>query len=123
MSNSGNSDTPTVVLVHAAFADGSGWQGVYKQLTEAGHRVAVVQNPTISVEGDVAATNLVLDAQSEPVILVGHSYGGVVITRRRGLIPTSRRSYTSQRSHRTPQPLQFNRAQSSTRWKAGVSSS
>ena len=80
MKDSGNSDTPTVVLVHGAFADGSGWQGVYKQLTEAGHRVAVVQNPTISVEGDVAATNLVLDAQDEPVILVGHSYGGVVIT-------------------------------------------
>jgi len=82
MSNSGkgNSDTPTVVLVHGAFADGSGWQGVYEHLRKDGHRVAIVQNPTISLEGDVAATKLIIDAQSEPVILVAHSYGGVVIT-------------------------------------------
>ncbi|MDX6593991.1 MAG: hypothetical protein QOJ13_3187 [Gaiellales bacterium] len=70
----------TVVLVHGGFADGSGWQGVYDQLKKDGYNVAVVQNPTISLEGDVAATKMVIDAQSEPVILVGHSYGGVVIT-------------------------------------------
>jgi pimeloyl-ACP methyl ester carboxylesterase len=70
----------TVVLVHGGFVDGSGWQGVYDQLKSDGYTVAVVQNPTISLEGDVAATNLVIDAQSEPVILVGHSYGGAVIT-------------------------------------------
>ena len=73
-------DTPTVVLVHGGFVDGSGWKGVYEQLKKDGHNVAVVQNPTISLEGDAAATNLILDAQDEPVILVGHSYGGAVIT-------------------------------------------
>ena len=75
-----DSDTPTVVLVHGGFVDGSGWQGVYEQLKKDGHSVAIVQNPTISLEGDAAATNLILDAQDEPVILVGHSYGGAVIT-------------------------------------------
>jgi pimeloyl-ACP methyl ester carboxylesterase len=70
----------TVVLVHGGFVDGSGWQGVYDRLEDDGYTVAIVQNPTISLEGDVAATNRVIDAQSEPVILVGHSYGGVVIT-------------------------------------------
>ena len=74
------SDSPTVVLVHGGFVDGSGWQGVYEHLKKDGHNVAVVQNPTISLEGDAAATNLILDAQDEPVILVGHSYGGAVIT-------------------------------------------
>ena len=74
------SDTPTVVLVHGGFVDGSGWQGVYEHLTKDGHSVAVVQNPTISLADDAAATNLILDVQSEPVILVGHSYGGAVIT-------------------------------------------
>ena len=74
------SDTPTIVLVHGGFVDGSGWQGVYEHLKKEGHNVAVVQNPTISLEGDAAATNLILDAQDEPVILVGHSYGGAVIT-------------------------------------------
>jgi pimeloyl-ACP methyl ester carboxylesterase len=71
---------PTVVLVHGGFVDGSGWQGVYQQLKNDGHNVAIVQNPTLSLAGDVAATNLIIDAQSEPVILVGHSYGGAVIT-------------------------------------------
>jgi pimeloyl-ACP methyl ester carboxylesterase len=70
----------TVVLVHGGFVDGSGWQGVYSLLKKDGYRVAIVQNPTLSLEGDVAATNRVIDAQSEPVILVGHSYGGAVIT-------------------------------------------
>ena len=70
----------TVVLVHGGFVDGSGWQGVYDQLKKDGYSVAVVQNPTLSLEGDADATRRVIDAQSEPVILVGHSYGGAVIT-------------------------------------------
>ena len=70
----------TVVLVHGGFVDGSGWQGVYSILRKDGFSVSVVQNPTLSLEGDVAATKRVVDAQSEPVILVGHSYGGAVIT-------------------------------------------
>jgi pimeloyl-ACP methyl ester carboxylesterase len=69
-----------VVLVHGGFVDGSGWQGVYKLLKEDGYSVKIVQNPTLSLEGDVAATNMIIDAQSEPVILVGHSYGGAVIS-------------------------------------------
>jgi pimeloyl-ACP methyl ester carboxylesterase len=69
-----------VILVHGGFVDGSGWQGVYNHLTKDGHSVRIVQNPTVSLEGDVAATKLIIDAQSEPVILVGHSYGGVVVT-------------------------------------------
>jgi pimeloyl-ACP methyl ester carboxylesterase len=69
-----------VVLVHGGFVDGSGWQGVYDALTADGHRVAVVQNPTLSLEGDAAATRLVIDALDAPVVLVGHSYGGAVIT-------------------------------------------
>ena len=70
----------SVVLVHGGFVDGSGWQGVYDHLKKDGYNVAVVQNPTLSLKGDVAATNMIIDAQSEPVILVGHSYGGAVIT-------------------------------------------
>jgi pimeloyl-ACP methyl ester carboxylesterase len=70
----------TVVLVHGGFVDGSGWQGVYNVLSKDGYNVKVVQNPTLSLEGDVAATKRVIDAQGEPVILVGHSYGGAVIT-------------------------------------------
>ena len=70
----------TVVLVHGGFVDGSGWQGVYSLLKKDGYNVAIVQNPTLSLEGDVAATKRVIDAQDEPVILVGHSYGGAVIT-------------------------------------------
>src|SRR5213595_1071484 len=69
-----------VVLVHGGFVDGSGWEGVYGILKRDGCKVSVVQNPTLSLEGDVAATKLIIDAQSEPVILVGHSYGGAVIT-------------------------------------------
>jgi pimeloyl-ACP methyl ester carboxylesterase len=71
---------PTVVLVHGGFVDGSGWRGVYDRLKADGHHVSVVQNPTLSVDGDVAATKLVLDDIDGPVVLVGHSYGGVVIT-------------------------------------------
>src|SRR6476646_237093 len=70
----------TVVLVHGGFVDGSGWQGVYDQLKKDGYSVTVVQNPTISHADDVAVTKRAIDAQSEPVILVGHSYGGAVIT-------------------------------------------
>ena len=70
----------TVVLVHGGFVDGSGWQGVYSLLKKDGYSVSIVQNPTLSLEGDVAATRYIIEAQTEPVILVGHSYGGVVIT-------------------------------------------
>jgi pimeloyl-ACP methyl ester carboxylesterase len=69
-----------VVLVHGGFVDGSGWEGVYSILKRDGYNVRVVQNPTLSLEGDVAATRRVIDAQDGPVILVGHSYGGAVIT-------------------------------------------
>ena len=68
-----------VVLVHGGFVDGSGWQAVYSILTKDGYNVSVVQNPTLSLEGDAAATRRVIDAQEGPVILVGHSYGGVVL--------------------------------------------
>src|ERR1700684_3498382 len=69
-----------VVLVHGNFVDGSGWQGVYEHLTADGYRVAVVQNPTLSLDGDAAATRQVLDTLDGPAVLVGHSYGGAVIT-------------------------------------------
>ncbi|MCH8616529.1 alpha/beta hydrolase [Sphingomonas sp. SM33] len=69
-----------VVLVHGAFADGSGWRGVYNDLTERGYRVTVVQNPLTSLADDVAATRRALDRQDGPAILVGHSWGGTVIT-------------------------------------------
>lgn len=69
-----------VVLVHGAFADGSGWRGVYDDLTSRGYRVSIVQNPLTSFEDDVAATTRVLDRQDGPTILVGHSWGGTVIT-------------------------------------------
>jgi pimeloyl-ACP methyl ester carboxylesterase len=69
-----------IVLVHGGFVDGSGWEGVYQILRKDGYEVSVVQNPTVSLAGDVAATKAVIDAQDKPVILVGHSYGGVVVT-------------------------------------------
>ena len=69
-----------VVLVHGGFVDGSGWEGVYKILTKDGYTVSVVQNPTISLADDVAATRRIVAVQNGPVVLVGHSYGGVVIT-------------------------------------------
>ena len=69
-----------VVLVHGAFADGSGWRGVYDELTTRGYRVTIVQNPLTSLADDVAATRRVLDRQDGPAILVGHSWGGTVIT-------------------------------------------
>jgi pimeloyl-ACP methyl ester carboxylesterase len=70
----------TIVLVHGGFVDGSGWEDVYQILKKDGYTVSIVQNPTISLAGDVAATKRVVAAQNGPVILVGHSYGGVVIT-------------------------------------------
>ena len=69
-----------VVLVHGGFVDGSGWQAVHDLLTKDGYHVAIVQNPTLSLEDDVAVTRRVIDDQDGPVILVGHSYGGAVIT-------------------------------------------
>jgi len=69
-----------VVLVHGGFVDGSGWEGVYRSLRRDGHTVSIVQNPTISLSDDVRVTKRVIAAQNGPVVLVGHSYGGVVIT-------------------------------------------
>lgn len=71
---------PTIVLVHGAFVDGSGWAGVYNILRKDGYEVVVVQNPTTSLEDDVAATKRAIATTSGDVVLVGHSYGGVVIT-------------------------------------------
>jgi len=70
----------SVVLVHGGFVDGSGWEGVYKALSKNGYKVSVVQNPTTSLADDVAATRRAIAAAEGDVILVGHSYGGVVIT-------------------------------------------
>jgi pimeloyl-ACP methyl ester carboxylesterase len=69
-----------VVLVHGGFVDGSGWESVYTMLKKHGFSVAIVQNPTISLADDVAVTKRVIAAQDGPVVLVGHSYGGAVIT-------------------------------------------
>src|SRR5215468_11792359 len=69
-----------IVLVHGGFVDGAGWEGVYKILKKKGYNVSVVQNPTISLQDDVKVTKRVLAAQDGPAILVGHSYGGAVIT-------------------------------------------
>jgi pimeloyl-ACP methyl ester carboxylesterase len=74
------SGVKNVVLVHGGFVDGSGWQGVYQALKRDGYKVTIVQNPTVSLEDDVAVTKRALAAQDGPTILVGHSYGGVVIT-------------------------------------------
>src|SRR4051812_10864405 len=73
-------DVQNVVLVHGGFVDGSGWRGVYDVLTADGFRVSVVQNQTLSLDSDVETTHQVLDRQDGPAILVGHSYGGAVIT-------------------------------------------
>src|SRR6266446_10840240 len=69
-----------IVLVHGGFVDGAGWEGVYKALKADGYNVSVVQNPTITLDDDVAVTKRILAAQDGPAILVGHSYGGAVIT-------------------------------------------
>ena len=71
---------PTVVLVHGGFVDGAGWEGVYRILKIDGYEVSIVQNPTLDLAGDVATTRQVIRQAKEPVVLVGHSYGGVVIT-------------------------------------------
>jgi pimeloyl-ACP methyl ester carboxylesterase len=74
------SNVKNIVLVHGGFVDGSGWEGVYAILKKKGYKVSIVQNPTTSLADDVAATNRTISAQDGPVVLVGHSYGGVVIT-------------------------------------------
>lgn len=80
MSQASASARANVVLVHGGFVDGSGWEGVYKALKKEGYTVTIVQNPTFSLADDVAVTRRALATQSGPVILVGHSYGGAVIT-------------------------------------------
>ena len=80
MNDSVDSTVKTIVLVHGGFVDGSGWEEVYKLLKKDGYTVSIVQNPTISLEDDVAVTKRVLATHDGPVILVGHSYGGAVIT-------------------------------------------
>jgi pimeloyl-ACP methyl ester carboxylesterase len=80
MSQASASARPNVVLVHGGFVDGSGWQGVYNALKKGGYAVTIVQNPTFSLADDVAVTRRALATQTGPVILVGHSYGGAVIT-------------------------------------------
>jgi pimeloyl-ACP methyl ester carboxylesterase len=74
------SEAENVVLVHGGFVDGSGWEGVYHLLKQDGLNVSIVQNLTLSLHGDVAATRHVLDRQDGPAVLVGHSYGGAVVT-------------------------------------------
>jgi pimeloyl-ACP methyl ester carboxylesterase len=74
------SNEVTVVLVHGGFVDGAGWEGVYGLLKMDGYDVAIVQNPTLNLAGDVAATRRIIAQAKNPVVLVGHSYGGVVIT-------------------------------------------
>ena len=80
MPASPGSPAKNVVLVHGGFVDGSGWEGVYRALRKQGLTVSVVQNPTTSLANDVDATRRVVAAQNGPVVLVGHSYGGAVIT-------------------------------------------
>jgi pimeloyl-ACP methyl ester carboxylesterase len=80
MPATGISAPMSIVLVHGGFVDGSGWAAVYKILKKDGYNVTVVQNPTLSLAGDVAVTRRAIAAQGGPVLLVGHSYGGVVIT-------------------------------------------
>src|SRR5207249_5416873 len=80
MSDKPDSTIKTIVLVHGGFVDGSGWEEVYKILKKDGYTVSIVQNPTISLADDVAVTKRVLATHRDPAILVGHSYGGAVIT-------------------------------------------
>src|SRR6516162_6861371 len=78
--NSNGAKTKAIVLVHGGFVDGSGWVGVYNVLKRQGYNVVVVQNPTKSPVDDVATTKSAIDSLDSDVVLVGHSYGGVVIT-------------------------------------------
>ena len=80
MATGANTALGSIVLVHGGFVDGSGWEDVYRILSKDGYRVSIVQNPTTTLADDVAATKRVIAEQKGPVILVGHSYGGVVIT-------------------------------------------
>src|SRR5215204_874061 len=80
MSMEGLETIRNIVLVHGGFVDGSGWEGVYRRLRKQGFTVRVVQNPTTSLGDDVVATERVLNEQEGTTILVGHSYGGVVVT-------------------------------------------
>ena len=80
MPSTSHSDIRNIVLVHGGFVDGSGWEGVYRALKKDGFKVSIVQNPTLSLAGDVEVTRRVIAAQDGPVVLVGHSYGGAVIT-------------------------------------------
>jgi pimeloyl-ACP methyl ester carboxylesterase len=70
----------SIVLVHGGFVDGSGWEGVYRNLTKDGFSVSVAQNPTVTLADDVAVVRRLIAAQKGPVLLIGHSYGGVVVT-------------------------------------------
>ena len=79
MSTVAGSAPAAIVLVHGGFVDGSGWEAVYTILKKDGYEVSVVQNATVNLADDVAATRKVIHDQNKPVILVGHSYGGVVI--------------------------------------------
>jgi len=74
------SQARNIALVHGGFVDGSGWEGVYRVLKQDGFNVSVIQNPTLSLEDDAEVTRRVLEKQDGPTILVGHSYGGAVIT-------------------------------------------
>jgi pimeloyl-ACP methyl ester carboxylesterase len=80
MTTNSNTTLAAIALVHGGFVDGSGWEDVYRILKKDGYRVSIVQNPTTSLADDVAATKRVIAEQNGPVILVGHSYGGVVVT-------------------------------------------
>jgi pimeloyl-ACP methyl ester carboxylesterase len=80
MNDVSKSTEKAIVLVHGGFVDGSGWEEVYYILKKDGFRVSIVQNPTISLADDVAVTKRVLATHDDPAILVGHSYGGAVIT-------------------------------------------
>src|SRR6476646_5150610 len=80
MFEQGAGDIRNVVLVHGGFVDGSGWEGVYRSLRKQGYNVTIVQHPTMSLADDVRAVRQVLAAQDGPAVLVGHSYGGAVIT-------------------------------------------
>ena len=75
-----SNNRPNVVLVHGGLVDGSGWQPVYRLLRKDGYVVRVVQNPTLALDGDVAATRVIIDGKDGPIAIMGRSYGGAVIT-------------------------------------------